>query len=101
MTADAEKPKPPFAVGDVVRLKIGGPAMIVNRVGPSMGCDMPTVPTHFVEAIWFEKRYPAANASPPVTVSLYAEWHGRFSGVFNVATLEPVDMGITIKGTLA
>lgn len=96
MTADAEKPKPPFAVGDVVRLKIGGPIMIVNRVGPSVGCDMPTVPPHFVEAIWFEKRYPTTTA--PASVSMiYSEWHGRFSGVFNVATLEPVD----VKGTLA
>ena len=35
-----EEPTPPFARGDVVRLKCGGPKMVVNKVLTEVTCEV-------------------------------------------------------------
>jgi uncharacterized protein YodC (DUF2158 family) len=66
-------------IGDIVRLKSGGPSMTVNRVGTADAVkhERPGLVAGEVEAIWFR----GENAT-----DVWAD-----SNVFNISTLEKVD----------
>ena len=63
-------------VGDVVRLKTGGPRMTVNEIELEGSKDV-------VATVWFEPRLSAADTAA-------AGWEGPFSGEFAFQTLEKV-----------
>ena len=64
LIAPSEPVRPIHAVGDIVRLRSGGPYMTVQRITDSIGGNSDrqcSISPHYYECVWFHKGTPCKS----------------------------------------